>query len=691
MVEKLLCPRCKVELSGDAPLGLCPECLYQQAVEGPRGDADDEVKRSPSPSFVPPTPAELARYFPQLEILELLGQGGMGAVYKARQRKLDRLVAVKILPPEVARDPAFAERFAREARSLAHLNHPNIVTIFDFGEIDGLYFFSMEYVDGKNVRELLNAGALPAQSALKIVPQVCDALQYAHDEGIVHRDIKPENILVDKKGRVKIADFGLARLVGLTPTYLTLTGSHEVMGTLYYMAPEQMKRTHLVDHRADLYSLGVVFYEMLTGEIPVGRFAPPSHKARVDGRLDPVVLRALAREPGERYQDAGEMKKDVEAVAAGGPSEAAASAQAAHVSGGRAKGGWPTVRFSIRHINWWGGRARGEIYRDDQWLILEFQIDNVWGGRSEVKEVKIPLAEVVSISCQTQSWPGANDVFMGHKFAKRKKWKESWSKWMPMEIVIKVARPSALAELPIGHSGRGRLSVAWGDHDAARELVESITQPKARMAGDEREGRNNQGWPNHPPDLRQVRMEVIPPAVGLALTAVFAVLSSVGLAIWGLDRLHVLGWSSQNELLAVMAGILAALMLSTAIGYLFMGALQMMRLGSYPFALAAGILAVIPWSPAWIMGLPFGIWALVILRKPDVMAIFREHRHSPRQAGQDGMLASFFRSFGGYFLPTFARQHGQSEPSARNLETKDHVVREAQPKGQGGNGGAAMR
>src|SRR5439155_7792236 len=132
------------------------------------------------------------------------------------------------------------------------------------------------------------------------------------DEGVVHRDIKPENILLDKKGRVKIADFGLAKIVGLSPAYLTLTGTHEVMGTLYYMAPEQMKRSHAVDHRADLYSLGVVFYEMLTGELPLGRFAPPSHKVRVDARLDPVVLRALAREPVLRDQDAAELKRDGE-------------------------------------------------------------------------------------------------------------------------------------------------------------------------------------------------------------------------------------------------------------------------------------------------------------------------------------------------------------------------------------------
>ena len=311
MPQALYCPGCQAEVAADAPHGLCPACLFQRIIEG-RDEAEEPVAgRTPPAGFVPPAPAELGQHFPQLEMLALLGQGGMGAVYKARQTKLDRLVAVKILPPEVARDPSFAERFSREARSLARLNHPHIVTVHDFGDVDGLYYFTMEYVDGRNLRDLLQAGALPAAQVLAIVPQLCDALQYAHDEGLVHRDIKPENILLGRKGRVKIADFGLARLVGLTPTYLTLTGTHEVMGTLLYMAPEQMKRTHTVDHRADIYSLGVVLYEMLTGELPLGRFAPPSHKAAVNERVDQVVLRALAREPAERYQDASAFKQDV--------------------------------------------------------------------------------------------------------------------------------------------------------------------------------------------------------------------------------------------------------------------------------------------------------------------------------------------------------------------------------------------
>src|SRR5207244_8756597 len=216
----------------------------------------------PEGRFVAPEPAELAKHFPQLEILELLGQGGMGAVYKARQPRLNRLVALKILPAEVAADPAFAERFAREAQALAQLTHPNIVAVHDFGEAGGLYYFLMEFVDGVNLRQMLATGRLEPREALALVPRVCEALQYAHDEGVVHRDIKPENLLVDKKGRVKIADFGLAKLLGRAPTDYRLTGPQTVMGTPHYMAPEQLEKPLEVDHRADIYSLGAVFYEM---------------------------------------------------------------------------------------------------------------------------------------------------------------------------------------------------------------------------------------------------------------------------------------------------------------------------------------------------------------------------------------------------------------------------------------------
>jgi serine/threonine protein kinase len=272
-----------------------------------------------SPGSVPPSLEEVAKQFPQLEVVELLGQGGMGIVYKARQPRLDRLVALKILPTEAGRDPAFAERFAREARALAKLTHPGIVTVYDFGESDGHFYLLMEFVDGLNLRHLLRERRLKPDEALKIIPQICEALQYAHDQGVIHRDIKPENILLDKKGHTKIADFGLAKLLGQKATDSALTGSQQVMGTPHYMAPEQMERPLAVDHRADIYSLGVVFYEMLTGELPLGRFAPPSQKVHVDVRLDDVVLRALEKEPGRRYQHASDVKAEVETISHMGP------------------------------------------------------------------------------------------------------------------------------------------------------------------------------------------------------------------------------------------------------------------------------------------------------------------------------------------------------------------------------------
>lgn len=318
MNTKRQCSRCGTELPDNTPDGQCPKCLLEFGLDTQPDRAGDPS--NPSGPRPPPIPAaDLAARFPQLEILELLGSGGMGFVYKARQLSLDRLVALKILPVKRGEEQGFADRFTQEARALARLNHPNIVAVYDFGKADDLCFLLMEYVDGLNLRQLERSGGVSPPEALRIIPAICDALQYAHNHGIVHRDIKPENILLDQGGQVKIADFGLAKLLQRTGPDPALTRAEQVMGTPHYMAPEQMEHPLEVDHRADLYSLGVVFYEMLTGELPLGKFAPPSQKVEVDVRLDHVVLRALERERERRYQQALEIKTDLAQAAAAPP------------------------------------------------------------------------------------------------------------------------------------------------------------------------------------------------------------------------------------------------------------------------------------------------------------------------------------------------------------------------------------
>jgi predicted Ser/Thr protein kinase len=262
---------------------------------------------------IPPTlsPEQLSIHFPQLEIIELLGRGGMGVVYKARQKSLGRLIALKLLAPERAEDPEFAHRFTQEARALAALNHPNIVTIHDFGQAGGFYYLLMEFVDGVNLRQALRAGRLEPEQALAIVPPICEALQYAHDHQIVHRDIKPENLLLNKEGRIKIADFGIARILGDDVT-VNIAESHPA-GTPQYMAPEQ--KLHLrTDHRADIYSLGVVLYEMLTGELPATQITPPSKRVQVDVRIDEIVLRALESRPELRFPTANAFRDQIQTV-----------------------------------------------------------------------------------------------------------------------------------------------------------------------------------------------------------------------------------------------------------------------------------------------------------------------------------------------------------------------------------------
>ena len=307
-----VCQHCGKTLGNQSIEGICPECLMKAGLAS--DSATKSKENNPTRGFLPPEPQALATLFPQLEIIELIGHGGMGAVYKARQRNLDRWIALKILPSELHTSSAFAERFTREARALARLNHPNIVTVYDFGEVDGFYYFLMELVDGVTVRQLLADQKLAPKEALAIVPQICDALQYAHSQGVVHRDIKPENLLLDRGGRVKIADFGLAKLLDLDPAALRLTQAREVMGTPHYMAPEQIEHPQEVDHRADIFSLGVVFYEMLTGELPLGKFSPPSQKVQIDVRLDEVVMRTLEKERERRYQQASDVKTDVDTI-----------------------------------------------------------------------------------------------------------------------------------------------------------------------------------------------------------------------------------------------------------------------------------------------------------------------------------------------------------------------------------------
>ncbi len=312
-----ICPQCGATLKASAPAGLCPNCLMALNLKTETVFTDDP------PAAQPPLPPEqIAPHFPQLEILECLGRGGMGVVYKARQKTLNRLVALKLLAPERVRDAKFAERFAREAQALAALNHPNIVTIYDFGQAGGFYFLLMEFVDGVNLRQLLRARKFAPEEALAIVPPLCDALQFAHDRGIVHRDIKPENLLLDKAGRVKVADFGIAKILGpgngggpAGESVVPETATQTTVGTPGYSAPEQWSDPSRVDSRADIYSLGVVFYEMLTGELPGKQLQPPSKKVQIDVRLDEVVLRALEQKPELRYQQASALKTEVETIA----------------------------------------------------------------------------------------------------------------------------------------------------------------------------------------------------------------------------------------------------------------------------------------------------------------------------------------------------------------------------------------
>lgn len=257
-----------------------------------------------APTFDVPSIEEMSAYLPQFKFEKLAACGGMGAVYKAYQDSLARRVAVKILPPKFGAEPAFAERFKTEARAMAKLNHTNIVGVYDFGMTPGGHLYLvMEWIEGRSLHDLIHKTTLPLRKATNLAMQLCEALSFAHEHGIIHRDIKPGNIMVNDADHVKVADFGLAR----PPNEAE---EDNPMGTPDYAAPE-IRGGSVTDHRVDIFAAGVVLYEMLTGRVPETPRRPVTIYAKVSPRWDEIIAKAIHPDPDKRYQDAGEFRAHI--------------------------------------------------------------------------------------------------------------------------------------------------------------------------------------------------------------------------------------------------------------------------------------------------------------------------------------------------------------------------------------------
>ena len=595
----------------------------------------------------------------------------MGVVYKARQKHLDRLVALKILSPAIGQDPAFAERFQREARAMAMLSHPHIVTVHDFGRTEvasgqwsvvsesplppgegqgegrSLYFFLMEFVDGVNLRRLLDTGKLSPEEALAIVPQICDALQYAHDAGVVHRDIKPENILLDKHGRVKIADFGLAKLMGRkvvsgqwsvgseeeadqklatshSPLATDLTATGQIMGTPQYMAPEQIEHPTEVDHRADIYSLGVVFYQMLTGELPIGRFAPPSKKVQIDVRLDEVVLRALEKEPDRRYQQASELKTRVETIV---------TTPAAAAALGRS--GTPVPDTGITPPG--PGATRGRATASEERRSL----------------LGIPLAERRHGVPQIISWPGLLKAFVAFVvFGFGGMLLVSLAFPKPIEEAQAII--AAILSLVVTVIGcvwiarkllRGSSGATGGSPASAQDHASGATaglSSSASDTGSQAAPGTHEQIPKEAAAIEQARQQVRGPAIGLLVAGMISVFTiPMALLFWSIDLVpqsEVQRHAAMSTAEKCLEGLpaIAALFASFLPGILMIvAAVKMKRLQAYWLAILASILAIASFPVScFLINLPIGIWALVVLSQRDVRNAFGRVVRPPVSSGQ---------------------------------------------------------
>ena len=279
-----------------------------------------------------PEASEIDALLSDYEVQEVIGQGGMGAVYKAWQPRLGRHVAIKVLPVGVGEHLQFAESFRTEARTMASLNHSHIVTVHDFGEAEEFMYLVLECVEGETLFYHLHEKTYTPEQIISIVLQVCDALTYAHNKNVVHRDIKSSNIIIGKDGMAKVVDFGLATLRGAPGLLRKNVQEGPVMGTPGYSAPEILRPGATVDHRADIYSLGVVLYEALTGRTMDEAWTAPSRTAGTPPQLDSIILKATKESPADRYQSIEQFATSLKHLGRFGTAKKPASAKKPRVA-----------------------------------------------------------------------------------------------------------------------------------------------------------------------------------------------------------------------------------------------------------------------------------------------------------------------------------------------------------------------
>lgn len=268
-----------------------------------------------APAFISLSPEELETNLPTYDNIELLAVGGMGSVYKARQISLDRPVAIKTLTHAHVSSLQFRQIFKQEARTMAKLNHPSIASIYDYGEINGILYIVMQFIEGRSLFQLSHGKEVAHKEAASLICKVADALTKTHQAGILHRDIKPANIIIDKEATPVLIDFGLAHHAEET----TLKGE-SIFGSDHYTAPEVTSPPYQADQRSDLFALGVLFYEMLTGKVPGVPYFPPSEIAKVDRRYDDFVKQAISPDPDHRLPTAQELSKQLRHISDHPPS-----------------------------------------------------------------------------------------------------------------------------------------------------------------------------------------------------------------------------------------------------------------------------------------------------------------------------------------------------------------------------------